>query len=60
VGLGSDMDGGFSAARLPQGIDLPSHLYVLGDALAAAPFRWPDADIVAFASGNFSRLFRLA
>ena len=59
VGLGSDMDGGFSAARLPEGIDLPGDLHRLADTLAAGPFRWPDEDIAAFASANFCRLFRL-
>lgn len=34
VGLGSDMDGGFSAQRLPSGIDLPCDLAALEGALA--------------------------
>jgi membrane dipeptidase len=52
VGLGSDMDGGFSAARLPEGIDRPRDLARLSEALAARG--WPDGDIAAFASGNWT------
>jgi membrane dipeptidase len=52
VGLGSDMDGGFNANELPEGLDHPRHLPRLADALAAANFS--DADIKGFAYDNWS------
>jgi membrane dipeptidase len=52
LGLGSDMDGGFTAAELPEGLDHPRHLPRLADALAAANFS--DADIRGFAYDNWS------
>jgi membrane dipeptidase len=55
VGLGTDADGGFSAARLPEGINLPSDYSKLIDELAR--LGWADADIRGFTSGNFLRLF---
>lgn len=55
VGLGSDMDGGFSAARLPKGIDRPADYARLGEALAARG--WSDAEVEAFAWGNWARFF---
>ena len=55
VGLGSDMDGGFSAARLPVGIDTPSDWPKLAHALAARG--WSDAEVAGFASGNWERVF---
>jgi len=57
VGLGSDMDGGFSAARLPQGIDRPVHLERLAEALAARG--WDAQDIAGFRWGNWARFFGL-
>jgi membrane dipeptidase len=57
VGLGSDMDGGFSGARLPAGIDRPRDLDRLADALRARD--WCDADIQAFAWGNWARFWNL-
>jgi membrane dipeptidase len=56
VGLGSDLDGGFSAARLPLGIDSARDLPRLTEALAARG--WPDADIRSFASGNWLRFWQ--
>lgn len=55
VGLGSDMDGGFSAARLPEGIDRPRDLTRLADALSR--HGWSDDDIFQFACGNWVRFW---
>ncbi len=55
VGLGSDMDGGFSALRLPQGINVPRDLHRLAAALAAEG--WSEADVGAFAFDNWAGLF---
>jgi membrane dipeptidase len=55
VGLGSDMDGGFSASKLPEGIDRPADLARLADALAARG--WTEGEIGGFASGNWRRFF---
>lgn len=54
VGLGSDMDGGFTALRLPQGIDGPRDY----DKLAAAlrDRGWSEQDITGFASANWQRV----
>lgn len=53
VGLGSDMDGGFSAARLPAGIDRPAHLARLADALSRKG--WSDEEVRGFAFTNWAR-----
>lgn len=58
VGLGTDMDGGITAADLPEGIDLPKDLQRLGEALHGRG--WSDDDIEAFAWGNWARFWRLA
>lgn len=55
VGLGSDMDGGFSAARLPQGIDAPRDLLRLAEALSKRG--WSDDDVFDFACGNWVRFW---
>ena len=55
VGLGSDMDGGVSARDLPAGIDAPRGYALLAEELRRRG--WPDADIRAFAWGNFARVF---
>ena len=55
VGLGSDMDGGITANDLPEGIDRPAHLPRLGDALRDRG--WSDADVHAFAWGNWARFW---
>ncbi|MFN0012453.1 MAG: dipeptidase [Phycisphaerales bacterium] len=55
VGLGSDMDGGFSALRLPQGINVPRDLQRLAEALSAEG--WSDGDVEAFAFENWAGLF---
>lgn len=58
VGLGSDMDGGLSREALPEGINRPRDLERLADGLARRG--WSDADIDAFAWGNWARFWRLA
>jgi membrane dipeptidase len=58
VGLGSDMDGGFGADRLPISIDCPADLNRLLDGLCDR--NWPDDDLYNFASGNWARFFKLA
>lgn len=55
VGLGSDMDGGFGADRLPRGIDGPRDLVKLAEALLAAGFS--DEDVRGFAWGNWARFW---
>jgi membrane dipeptidase len=55
VGLGSDMDGGFSALALPMGIDRPTDLWRLAERLSRRGM--PDADLHAFAWGNWSRFW---
>jgi membrane dipeptidase len=55
IGLGSDMDGGFGADGLPEGINSPSDLTVITDALAAEG--WTDPEIAGFAHANFERFW---
>jgi membrane dipeptidase len=55
VGLGSDMDGGFSRNRLPVGIECPQQLPALLEALASRGM--PAQDIAAFAHTNWERVF---
>lgn len=55
VALGSDMDGGFSAQRLPDGIDRPADLHRLCDALAQRG--WSEMDLAGFRYGNWARVF---
>lgn len=55
VGLGTDMDGGISAHDLPAGINAPSDLAKLTDALRAAG--WSREGVNDFAHGNWSRFF---
>ncbi len=58
VGLGSDMDGGFTPAELPEGLEHPASLEALAEALRAAG--WPDQDIDAFRHANWRRFLRQA
>ncbi|MBI1189448.1 MAG: hypothetical protein GC200_02030 [Tepidisphaera sp.] len=58
VGLGSDMDGGFSRERLPAGIDSPRDLRVLSDALRR--HGWNDDQIEDFAWRNWARFWSKA
>jgi membrane dipeptidase len=55
IGLGSDMDGGFAANRMPEGINRPRDYQRLAEALADR--NWSDKDIDAFAAGNWMRVF---
>lgn len=54
VGLGSDMDGGFAASKLAEGLDRPQSLPALADALCTAG--WSDSEIDGFACGNWLRI----
>lgn len=54
TGIGTDMDGGFGADRMPLGIDSPADLRRLLDALTAR--NWSDADLLGFACGNWLRV----
>ncbi len=53
VGLGSDMDGGISANRLPAGIDTPADLDLITDALEGRG--WTDDEVEGFRIGNWTR-----
>ncbi|MCW5754234.1 MAG: membrane dipeptidase [Phycisphaeraceae bacterium] len=55
IGLGSDMDGGFAADRLPRGIDRATHLDRLGEHLLA--HGWTDAQVEGFRMGNWLRFW---
>ena len=55
VGLGSDMDGGFSAEGLPDAIRSPRDLSKLLDALHARG--WSDDDLRGFACDNWLRFW---
>lgn len=55
VGLGSDMDGGFSAKRLPAGIDRARDIHRLLEALSAKG--WTDDQLLEFSIGNWLRIF---
>jgi membrane dipeptidase len=56
VGIGTDIDGGFGAEAMPDGIDTVTDLYLLGDALAERGFSLED--VVGILSGNFLRVLR--
>jgi len=58
TGLGSDFDGGFLPADCPAGCGRPEELPALAAALAQAGFS--DADVRAFAHGNWLRTLRAA
>jgi membrane dipeptidase len=55
IGLGSDADGGFSAAALPEGIDRPRDLANLAGALASRG--WSEDDVAGFAWKNWARFW---
>ncbi len=55
IALGSDMDGGFGADGLPAGINTPSDLVILIEALSACG--WSDDDLAGFAHGNWERFW---
>ncbi len=55
VGLGSDLDGGFSANHLPEGINTPSDLTLLLDELRRRG--WSEGEAAGFAHGNWERFW---
>lgn len=55
VGLGSDMDGGFGADRLPQGINQPADYRKLADALIKRG--WTKDQLEDFAWRNWARVW---
>ncbi|MCA9293022.1 MAG: membrane dipeptidase [Phycisphaerales bacterium] len=55
VGLGSDMDGGFSANDMPAAIDAPSDLIALSDELRRRG--WDDDEVRGFECGNWLRFW---
>ncbi len=55
IALGSDMDGGFPADQMPEGINSPANYPLLSEGLSAR--NWSDADIAGFAVGNWLRIF---
>ncbi len=57
AGIGSDLDGGFGATSLPQGIDRAQHLHKLLEELSRR--NYTDADIADIAHNNWSRFFGL-
>lgn len=57
VGLGSDMDGGFSSLALPEGINRPRDLVLLSDKLSMRG--WSDSEVHDFAWGNWARFWCL-
>ncbi len=58
VGLGSDLDGGFSALKLPQGISDPWGYQLLADELVRRG--WSEERVHAFAWGNWARFWGLS
>lgn len=58
VGLGSDLDGGFTTADAPAGIDTVADLGQIGEKLAARGY--PEADIEMIMGGNWLRILRHA
>lgn len=57
VGLGSDIDGGFSSTRLPDGVTRHADLGKLANTLAARS--WSDDEINGFAHANWARFWKL-
>lgn len=55
VGLGSDADGGFSAATLPEGVDTPRGYERLAETLRSRG--WSDSEVEGFAHGNWDRFW---
>ncbi|MEM7622875.1 MAG: membrane dipeptidase [Planctomycetota bacterium] len=55
VGLGSDIDGGFGADKLPAGIRSHADLGLIADGLSAAG--WTDAEVRGFAFENWMRFW---
>ncbi|MEM9065301.1 MAG: membrane dipeptidase [Planctomycetota bacterium] len=57
VGLGTDMDGGFDARHLPEGIDEPRHVHKIVDVLRSRG--WSNAELDGFRRKNWERVFGL-
>ncbi len=53
VGIGSDFDGGFGTASIPDGLDTVTDLFSISDGLRTRGYS--DSDIEAIMSGNFLR-----
>ena len=58
VGIGTDVDGGFGAEAMPDGIDTVADLWRIGEALRARGYA--PQDVEAIMSGNFLRVLRRA
>jgi membrane dipeptidase len=58
VGIGSDLDGGFTTSDAPQGIETVADLRRIGEALSARS--WPDRDVEKVLGGNWIRVLRQA
>ena len=58
AGIGSDLDGGFAATSLPEGIDRARDLHGIFEELARRGYS--DAEISDIACNNWSRFFSLA
>jgi membrane dipeptidase len=56
VGIGSDLDGGFGAGQIPDGLDTLADLQVLIPMLRDRGYA--EADVQAITSGNFLRILR--
>jgi membrane dipeptidase len=58
VGLGSDLDGGFTTQQVPQGIDTVADLKKIGEALAKKGYA--ERDVEKILGGNWVRVLRQA
>ena len=56
VGIGSDIDGGFGAEAIPEGLDTVTDFLLIGDGLRERGFSEPDIEGVL--GGNFLRVLR--
>ncbi len=56
IGIGTDIDGGFGAEDIPEGIDTVADLLLIGDGLRERGFG--EAEVEAVLSGNFLRVLR--
>lgn len=54
VGLGTDMDGGFGPRELPEGLEHPTHLSALANALEERG--WASDEIARFTHGNWQTI----
>jgi membrane dipeptidase len=55
IGLGSDMDGGFGADGLPEGINTPTEMARITEALAEN--NWTEQEIAGFMHANWQRFW---